>query len=141
MIQTLDGFNPVSGVGYRRGRMDRASTVEPEYSKAPEGAITLRKTQRAFSTSMIISGIRCVIAYVLLPFATPFLGLAPGVGPGLGLAIGAVAIGANVYSLRRFWRVNHPWRKWITVLHVAVIAFLGVLMVIDTVALTRQLGT
>ena len=120
--------------------MDRASAVEPDISKAPEGTITLRKTQRAFSTSMIVSGIRCLIAYVLLPFATPFLSLAPGVGPGLGLVVGAVAIAANVYSLRRFWRVNHPWRKWITVLHVAVIAFLGVLMVVDTFALVDQLA-
>ena len=84
MIQTLDGFNPVSGVGYRRGRMDRASTVEPEYSKAPEGAITLRKTQRAFSTSMIISGIRCVIAYVLLPFAPLSSAWRRALGPASG---------------------------------------------------------
>ena len=120
--------------------MDRAGTVDTDYNEAPQGTISLNKAQRAFSTSMIVSGIRCAIAYVILPFVTPFIGLAPGVGPVLGLGIGAVAIGANVYSLSRFWRLNHPWRKWITVLHIGVIAFLLVLMVLDTVELFNQLG-
>lgn len=89
------------------------------------------KAQRAFSLSMVISAIRCTLAYVVLPFVTPFLGLAPGVGPGLGMGIGVVAIGANVYSLRRFWQLGHRLRRPITVVHVAVIAFLLVLIALD----------
>lgn len=88
-------------------------------------------TQRLFTMSMVISGIRCVLAYVVLPFFTPFLGLAPGVGPVLGLVIGTVAIAANVFSIRRFWRANHRWRKPITVLHVGVIILLLILMWFD----------
>ena len=95
----------------------------------------LGRAERTFSTSMIVSGIRCVFSYVLLPFATPFLGLAPGVGPALGIGIGLVAIGANVWSLRRFWRVRHPWRHLVTVLHVGVIGLLAVLLVLDFNAL------
>ena len=90
-----------------------------------------RQAQRAFSMSMLISGIRCVLFYVVLPFVTPLLGLAPGVGPTLGISIGAVAITANVVSMRRFWRVRHRWRRPITVLHVAVIIFLLVLIGLD----------
>jgi len=120
--------------------MDRAGTVDTEITEAPPGALSLGRAQRAFSISMIVSGIRCVLAYIVLPFVTPFLGLAPGVGPGLGIGIGAVAIAANVFSLRRLWRINHPWRKWITVLHVGVIAFLVVLMVLDAVDLAAPMG-
>ncbi len=80
---------------------------------------------------MLISAIRCTLTYLVLPFATPFIGLAPGVGPGLGLGIGVIAIGANVYSLRRFWRSGHRLRRPITVLHVSMIAFLLVLIVLD----------
>ncbi|HXV70281.1 MAG TPA: hypothetical protein VEB69_02670 [Acidimicrobiia bacterium] len=88
-------------------------------------------TPRLFTMSMVISGIRCVLAYVILPFVTPFLGLAPGVGPVLGLVIGVVAIAANVFSLRRFWKANHRWRVPITFLHVGVIILLLVLIWFD----------
>jgi hypothetical protein len=90
------------------------------------------EAQRAFNMSIVVSGIRCTLAYVVLPFITPFIGLAPGVGPAIGIPIAVVAIVANVVSIRRFWRAQHPWRKPITVLHFAVIAFMVVLIVLDT---------
>jgi hypothetical protein len=96
---------------------------------APPAAST--RAERAFSVSMLISAIRCTLTYLVLPFVTPFVGVTPGVGPGLGLGIGVIAIGANVYSLRRFWRAGHRWRRPITVLHVSMIAFLIVLIVLD----------
>lgn len=109
--------------------MDRVVTADTETTTLPEQSS--ESAQRMFTASMVVSGIRCVLAYVILPFATPFLGLAPGVGPILGIVIGGIAIAANVYSLRRFWVLNHRWRKPITVLHVGVIAFLLVLIAID----------
>ena len=91
--------------------------------------------ERAFKLSVVVSGIRCTLAYVVLPFVTPFLGLAPGVGPALGLPIGAIAIAANIASARRFWTAGHPWRRPITVVHAVVVAFLLVMMGIDLAAL------
>lgn len=115
--------------------MDR-TTATPT-SSVPQNATreSLGQVERAFNLSMVVSGIRCVLAYVVLPFVTPLLGIAPGVGPTLGIAIAVVAIGANVISLRRFWRVQHPWRRPITVLHVGVIGFLLVLIAIDVAEL------
>lgn len=81
--------------------------------------------------AMVISGIRCLIAYIILPFVAPFLGLAPGVGPWLGVAIGVVAIVANVFSIRRFARSNHRLRKPVIAINVVVIAFMLVLIAID----------
>jgi len=80
---------------------------------------------------MVVSGIRCLLAYIVLPFVTPFLSLAPGVGPILGIVIGTIAIGANVWSMRRFWRLQHPWRKQVTVIHLMVIGLLVVLVALD----------
>ena len=94
-----------------------------------------RGVERAFNLAIIVSGVRCTLAYVVLPFALPFLGIAPGIGPTLGLAIGVVAIFFNATSLRRFWKVQHPWRRPITVIHVGMIAFLLVLMANDIRAL------
>ncbi len=94
-----------------------------------------RRAERAFSFSVVVSGIRCILAYVVLPFVTPLLGIAPGVGPTLGIAIAVVAIVANAISLGRFRRLRHRWLKGITVLHVAVICFLLVLIGIDVAEL------
>jgi hypothetical protein len=87
--------------------------------------------ERAFSISMLVSAVRCTLTYVILPFVTPLIGIAPGVGPVLGMTIGTGAIAANVFSLRRFWRTGHRWRRQITVLHVAVIVLLLVLIGMD----------
>ncbi|CAN5791516.1 hypothetical protein BH23ACT4_BH23ACT4_03120 [soil metagenome] len=111
--------------------MERSATTDTELVDRPSSVAALGKAQRGFTVSMLVSGIRCVLAYVILPFVTPLLGLAPGIGPGLGIVIGTVAIGANLFSLRRFWVLRHPWRKPITVLHIGVIAFLLVLMTLD----------
>ena len=101
----------------------------------PDGQAAATTAERLFSKSMVISGIRCVLAYLILPFATPFIGLAPGVGAGLGLVIGIVAIAANLFSIRRFWRADHRWKIPVTVIHASVIALLVVLAFRDVAEL------
>ena len=90
------------------------TTDSTERIDAPAGTAQ-EDAQRAFNMSIIVSGIRCTLAYVVLPFITPLIGLAPGVGPAIGIPVASVAIVANVVSIRRFWRAQHPWRKPITV--------------------------
>jgi hypothetical protein len=87
--------------------------------------------RRAFSTSMLVSATRCLLTYVVLPFVAPALGVAADVGPGLGIAIGLVAIGSNVLTIRRFHAADHRWRWGYTAVAVAVIGLLMVLMVED----------
>lgn len=87
--------------------------------------------QNGFSKSIMISGVRCLLTYVLLPFVAPFLHLADSIGPTVGLVVGAVAIAANVFSIRRFWAADHRWKKHVTVLHLGVIGLLLVLAVRD----------
>ena len=87
--------------------------------------------ERVFSVSVVVSGVRCFLAYVLLPWVLPAAGITSGVGSGLGLAIGAVAIVFNGLSIRRFQRTGHRWRWPITALNSGIIVLLSVLMVID----------
>lgn len=72
-----------------------------------------------------------MLTYVILPFVAPLINLAPGVGPVIGLVVGTVAIAANGFSIRRFWRADHPWKKPVTGLHAAVIVLLLVLLYLD----------
>ena len=102
----------------------------------PTPAATSRSTDngdttKAFSTSILVSAVRCTLAYVVFPWILPLFGLAGGVGPGIGLAVGVVAIGFNIASIRRFHRADHHWKWAITALNCAVIVMLSVLAVID----------
>ena len=102
---------------------DPATSSRPAAPQAP--------VERVFSTSVVVSGIRCFLAYVLFPWLLPAAGIASGVGSGAGLAIGAVAIVFNVLSIRRFQRTGHRWRWAITSLNSGIIVLLSILMVID----------
>lgn len=86
---------------------------------------------RVFSTSILISAVRCTLAYVVFPWLLPAVGVAGGVGPGIGVVVGVVAIAFNVLSIRRFWAADHRWKWPITALNCTVIVLLSVLLVAD----------
>jgi uncharacterized membrane protein len=86
---------------------------------------------RMFSRSVVVSGVRCLLAYIVLPWLVPLWGALRGIGPVLGLVVGVVAIGFNVASIRRFQRSGHRWRWWITALNSSVIVLLVVLVARD----------
>lgn len=89
------------------------------------------EAQRGFSRSILVSAVRCTLTYVILPFVTPIIGLAPGVGPVVGLLVGTIAIAANLFSIRRFWRADHRWKVPISFLHGSVIVLLLILFYRD----------
>ena len=86
---------------------------------------------RTFSVSMVVSGVRCGLTYVILPFLAPLVGVGSGVGPWIGLPLGTVAIAANVLSIRRFWSGNRRWKVPMAVINVSVIALLLLLVAGD----------
>ncbi len=94
---------------------------------APSPAYTEAEATAAFSASVVISGVRCLFAYVLLPWVLPLLGIAGDWGPWLGLIVGPIAIVFNVLSIRRFQRSGHKWRWPITAINLTIIVLLVVL--------------
>jgi hypothetical protein len=83
-------------------------------------AYTTEAETRQFSISMLVSGVRCGLTYVILPFLAPLIGISSGVGPWLGLTLGSVAIAANVLSVRRFWSGNRRWKVPMAVINISV---------------------
>jgi hypothetical protein len=106
-----------------------APTGSPRVERTPETPEDA--AARVFSTSILISATRCVLTYVVFPWLLPLAGIAGGVGPVLGITIGAVAIGFNVASIRRFHRSGHRWRWPISALNVGVIVLLLVTVAQD----------
>lgn len=85
--------------------------------------------------SLVISMVRCLLTYVLLPFVAPVLGVGLGVAPVVGLVVGVVAIAANVASVRRFWRADHRYRWHYTALATVIVMLLCWLVVADLLEL------
>jgi hypothetical protein len=94
-----------------------------------------RRAEGAFSFALVFSGVRCILMYVVMPFILPIIGIAGTGAAYLDLGITVVAMGAILYSLRRFWSVDYKY-KW-QYLPVAVIALviLGTFMLLDIQAL------
>ena len=86
--------------------------------------------EQVFSQSIFISAVRCVLTYVIFPFAAPLVGLTD-VGPWVGVVLSVVAIYFNVYSIRRFWAADHRWKKPMSALNVGVIILVSILLVLD----------
>lgn len=84
-----------------------------------------------FQRSMLISATRCTLTYVIFPFVLPFVGIATGIGPLLGVVIGTIATTCDVFTIRRFFEVDHRWRWQVSAIAVCVIGLLTVLLVED----------
>lgn len=90
-----------------------------------------REPYRLFSTSMVISGLRCLLGYVVFPIISPALGAATGVGPAIGIPLGVLALVFDVRGIRRFFLSNHRLRWPITAIYLVVIGLVMSLLVGD----------
>jgi hypothetical protein len=113
------------------------TTPDPpsEAAAAGDDSTTDDSITRAFSQSVVISGIRCMLAYVVFPWILPLLGVAKGVGPWIGIVVGVVAIGFNIASIRRFQMADHRWKWPITAINSSVIVLLLILLVEDVASI------
>lgn len=80
----------------------------------------------------MVSAVRCLITYVLVPIMVPILSLSQLVAAPIGIALCLLAVVNGTISLRRFWRSDHPQRWMYT-------AFVGVIFTILAVALISDL--
>lgn len=83
------------------------------------------EVEKTFRWSILVSAVRCTLAYVVFPFVAPLLSLASGVEGSIGLVIGLVAIVSNIYSIRRFWVTDYRWKVPLTFLNVGMIGLVA----------------
>ncbi len=111
---------------------DNADASLPDDADATGPGQNNEPAERVFSKSVVISGIRCLLTYIVFPFVAPIVGIASSTGAIIGVLIGLVAIVFNVLSIRRFFASNHPYRWWASAMNAAVIVLLLVLFVVDS---------
>lgn len=88
---------------------------------------------RLFSASILLSALRCLFTYVVVPVLVPLVGPAVGNSPGIGIPLSVVALVFDVRAVRRFWLANHPWRWRMTALYAVLMVMVAALAVIDVV--------
>jgi len=103
----------------------------PAPAPVPAPADDQNEAARLFSLSIVISGTRCLLTYIVFPWVLPLLGIAGGVGPAIGVVVGVVAIFFNLLSIRRWRGSTSAARVPLMTLNSVVIVFLLVLVAID----------
>ncbi|WP_179228893.1 hypothetical protein [Parenemella sanctibonifatiensis] len=107
--------------------MRRLLRVQGKNRLAADGA------HRAYRTSLIVSGIRCLITYLLIPVLVPVLNLSNAVAAPVGILLCAVAVVSGIAGVRRFWQSDHKGRWGYT-------AFMAVIFVILAVGLVADIA-
>ena len=117
---------PIEAVTRTPTPVTTTSTAPPRPAPGDEN-----EAARLFSLSIVISGTRCLLTYIVFPWVLPLLGIAGGVGPVIGVVVGVVAIAFNLLSIRRWRASGHAWRVPLMTLNSVVIVFLLVLVALD----------
>ena len=123
---------PHAVAGVERSRADMFVRRVLRVRERPSG-VSARSAVSAFRRSMVISTIRCTLTYLVFPFVLPALGLVTETGVVLGMVIGVLAITCDVFTIRRFFSVDHKWRWQFSAVAFTVICMLTVLLAQDIV--------
>jgi hypothetical protein len=100
---------------------------------APRGSIL--GAQNAFSRSIAISAVRCLLIYIVIPLVGLGAGISGTLAPVIGLVLGVISMTAIFFAMRRLFAADHKWRWWYAWIGGAVFVFLFVGTVVDVVAL------
>lgn len=92
------------------------------------------RAHRALRASVVISALRCLVTYLLVPIATPLISFADLVAAPISLLLCLIAAITGVLSVRRFWKLDHRF-KW---LYTGFIAFVFLIL---TVAVITDIAT
>ena len=91
--------------------MSRLLFINPAAATGNDAALQTRRAENALSLSLMFSGMRCILQYVLLPFLLPIVGVAADAAAPILLLINLIAIASIFFSLRRFWTIGYK-RRW-----------------------------
>ncbi len=88
-------------------------------------------TESVFGKSIVISGLRCTLTYLVLPLLFPIFKLSGKSLPVVGLVLGVVSMVAITISMRRFFAADHKYRWGYAAMGVAIFGLLIVAGVKD----------
>lgn len=81
--------------------------------------------------SLLLSAVRCVITYAILPALAPVFGFSAAVAAPIGIGISVAAMALSVHSLRRVWLASWTYRWSYTAFILVVLTLLTYLVILD----------
>jgi len=89
------------------------------------------EAQRAFRFSLIFTGVRCILQYIVLPFILPVIGIAADTALPLLLLINVFAFISMLFSVRRFWQINYQYKWQYLLMALVILAALTAFIALD----------
>lgn len=123
--------NPSEVVEAERSAADRFMRRLLRVEGAKKTPFINRDAHRNFRVAIIVSGVRCLITYLLIPILVPIVGFAGVLAAPLGIALCLVAGVNGVVSVRKFWVSDHRGKWMYTWFIVFVFAVLAISLVSD----------
>jgi O-antigen/teichoic acid export membrane protein len=90
--------------------------------------------RRNTTAAIVVSGIRCIITYLLIPILAPIVGLTGAASAPTTIALSVLAIYMGISGVRRFWIAEHRAR-W------AYTTFIGVVVVLLLIGIVVDVRT
>jgi hypothetical protein len=115
------------------GRSERpADRFMRKLLRVPEStARTMVSAHRAFRLALVISGIRCLVTYLVVPIVVPIVNVVSMVAAPIGILLCLIAVVSGIAGVRRFWASDHRAKWMYTWFMAAVFLVLGVALVAD----------
>lgn len=123
MLKTLDTL--MARLLFVSPAAQRTQAAPAEIDQPPPAA------ERAFNLSLAISGVRCIIQYMILPFVLPVIGVAASWAVPISLTINLMAVAAIFFSLRRFWQTNYKGKWQYLIIALIALIFIAVFIYTD----------
>ncbi|MGO1539235.1 MAG: hypothetical protein ACTHZ9_08140 [Leucobacter sp.] len=106
--------------GQREPAADRFMRKLLRAEKRDRSVTSQQAAHRGFRVSLVVTGIRCLITYVLIPVLVPIVSFADVVAAPVGIALCIVAVVSGIISVRRFWISDHRG-KWMYTIFIAIV--------------------
>jgi hypothetical protein len=96
--------------------------------------------RRSTTAAIVVSGIRCIFTYLLIPILAPVMGITDAASAPVTIALSVLAIVMGVTGVRRFWIADHRAR-WAYTIFIAVIVSLLVVGIVFDLTSMRSSGS
>jgi hypothetical protein len=87
--------------------------------------------RRSTTAAIVVSGIRCIITYLLIPILAPVVGISDAASAPVTIGLSVLAIVMGLSGVRRFWIADHRARWAYTIFIAVIVALLVVGIIID----------